>query len=86
MARGALHEDTAYGVVRDDRDLKIGNLVYRKALTALTPNDIDRVRNDELRKKLVAVREEALEPLERVVLRSTDESVAHCRSPRVPGR
>jgi CRISPR-associated endonuclease Csn1 len=56
---GALHEDTAYGIVRDEQERKVGNLVYRKALTALTTNDIDRVRDVEMRKKLLDVREKA---------------------------
>jgi CRISPR-associated endonuclease Csn1 len=56
---GALHEDTAYGLVRDDKEQKIGNLVYRKALTALTSKDIERVRDPDLAKKLLAVRDAA---------------------------
>lgn len=53
---GALHEDTAYGIVREDNERGIGNLVYRKALTALTPKDIERARDPDLRKKLLAMR------------------------------
>ncbi|WP_159732338.1 type II CRISPR RNA-guided endonuclease Cas9 [Methylosinus sp. Ce-a6] len=54
---GALHEDTAYGLVRDEAERQIGNLVYRKALTALTPKEIERVRDTDLRKKLLALRD-----------------------------
>jgi CRISPR-associated endonuclease Csn1 len=50
---GALHEDTAYGVLEEeekDRDGKPrGNLVYRKALAALTENEIERIRDLRLR-------------------------------------
>ena len=53
---GALHEETAYGLVQDESERQIGNLVYRKALSGLTSNDIDRVRDPALRKKLQAVR------------------------------
>lgn len=56
---GALHEDTAYGLVRDERERAIGNLVYRKTLTALTGNDVDRVRDPDLRQKLAAIRDAA---------------------------
>lgn len=52
----ALHEETAYGVVRNEREAaEIGNLVYRKPLTSLTPNDIDAVRDELLRRELQAL-------------------------------
>ncbi|PWB79279.1 MAG: type II CRISPR RNA-guided endonuclease Cas9, partial [Methylocystaceae bacterium] len=56
---GALHEDTAYGLVRDEKECKIGNLVYRKALITLTPKEIERVRDPDLRKKLLTLRDAA---------------------------
>jgi len=55
---GALHEDTAYGIVRNgDRD--IGNLVYRKALDALTLKEAERVRDPNLREAILNVRAES---------------------------
>lgn len=56
---GALHEDTAYGIVTDEAEKQIGNLVYRKSLGGLTENEIDRVRDPHLRKKLQTVRDGA---------------------------
>ncbi|MDP2354827.1 MAG: type II CRISPR RNA-guided endonuclease Cas9 [Beijerinckiaceae bacterium] len=59
---GALHEETAYGIVRNDEERKTGNLIYRKALTALTAKDIDRVRDPILRQQLIYVRERRPHP------------------------
>ena len=56
---GALHEDTAYGLVRNEDERAIGNLVYRKSLSGLTDKEIDRVRDPVLRGKLQAVRNSA---------------------------
>ncbi len=51
--QGKLHEDTAYGTVKqeefDEKGKSLGNLVYRKALAALTDNEIDRIRDRRLR-------------------------------------
>lgn len=53
---GALHEDTAYGFVRDQAEAKeIGNLVYRRPLADLKPNEIDSVRDVHLRQELQAL-------------------------------
>lgn len=50
---GALHEDTAYGLVKDEAEAaEIGNLVFRKPLVDLTANEIDSIRNPHLRKTL----------------------------------
>lgn len=50
---GALHEDTAYGLVKNPEEAAdIGNLVFRKPLADLTLNEIDRVRDPHLRKQL----------------------------------
>ncbi|MEQ1670969.1 MAG: type II CRISPR RNA-guided endonuclease Cas9, partial [Hyphomicrobium sp.] len=50
---GALHEDTAYGLVDNtDEAAVIGNLVYRKPLADLKPGEIDSVRDAHLRKQL----------------------------------
>jgi CRISPR-associated endonuclease Csn1 len=55
---GALHEDTAYGLVDPARG-EDGNLVYRKAIEDLTAPEIGRVRDLNLRARLVGVLEEA---------------------------
>ena len=53
---GALHEDTAYGLIEDKAEAKIiGNLVRRKPLVDLTVGEIDAVRDPVLRLKLRAV-------------------------------
>lgn len=49
---GALHEDTAYGLV-DPAGGEDGNLVYRKALDSLTAPEIGRVRDLNLRARLI---------------------------------
>lgn len=50
---GALHEDTAYGLVTNPLEADIiGNLVYRKPLADLKAGEIDRVRDAHLRKQL----------------------------------
>lgn len=48
---GALHEDTAYGLIRDPAEAKaLGNLVRRKPLVDLTANEVDAIRDMALRK------------------------------------
>lgn len=50
---GALHEETAYGIVRDEAEAAvIGNLVTRKPVTALSANEVDSVRDPVLRGEL----------------------------------
>jgi len=52
---GALHEDTAYGFIRTPKEAaEIGNLVRRKPLADLTPNEVDAVRDSVLRERLKA--------------------------------
>lgn len=47
---GPLHEDTAYGLVRDkDEAASIGNLVRRKPVADLTVKEIDAIRDPKLR-------------------------------------
>jgi CRISPR-associated endonuclease Csn1 len=55
--QGALHKKTAYGLVKNERERAIGNVVYRKALENLSENDIDRVRDVFLRTQLQRVRD-----------------------------
>lgn len=51
--QGALHEDTAYGLIRDPAEAKaIGNLVRRKPLVDLTPGEVDAVRDPLIRQAL----------------------------------
>lgn len=53
---GALHEETAYGLVSDESEAaQIGNLVYRKPISSLTASDIDSVRDEHLRQQLQAL-------------------------------
>lgn len=53
--QGALHEDTAYGIVTaPDEKAEIGNLVRRKPLVDLTPGEVDRIRDRALRGQVQA--------------------------------
>jgi len=53
---GALHEDTAYGLITNPAEAAIiGNLVTRKPLVDLTAGEIDSVRDPVLRAKLQAL-------------------------------
>ena len=54
---GALHNESNYGINNgSDRDL--GELITRKAIEALSPNEIDKVRDIDIRKKLIELRAE----------------------------
>jgi CRISPR-associated endonuclease Csn1 len=46
---GKLHDETAYGFVKNPNEEEGENLVYRKPLTNLTENEIDRIRDRRLR-------------------------------------
>lgn len=48
---GRLHEETAYGIVKDP-GREGGNAVARKPLESLSENEIDRIRDPDLREKL----------------------------------
>ena len=51
--QGRLHEDTAYGLVREQHLLDEGyNLVFRKPVTALTSGEVERIRDVTTREKL----------------------------------
>ncbi|MEQ8750294.1 MAG: hypothetical protein RIC52_11000, partial [Amphiplicatus sp.] len=58
---GKLHEDTYYGKVRDTpenaADLELGNVVRRKPVVDLKPNEIGKVRDLKLRAELAALLE-----------------------------
>jgi CRISPR-associated endonuclease Csn1 len=49
---GKLHEETAYGLIRDPAKEDGATLVYRKALTALNENEIGRIRDRALRDRV----------------------------------
>ena len=65
-AEGQLHEDTAYGAIRDSHDnrargeLDIGNVVRRKQITSLTEKEIGQVRDLRLRQQLQSVLEDVM--------------------------
>ena len=46
---GKLHDETAYGFVKNPDQEEGDNLVYRKPLTSLTESEIDRIRDRRLR-------------------------------------
>jgi CRISPR-associated endonuclease Csn1 len=47
---GALHEDTAYGVVKNEHEAKeIGSLVVRKLTASLSPKEVDAIRDPRIR-------------------------------------
>ncbi|MEO5337163.1 MAG: type II CRISPR RNA-guided endonuclease Cas9 [Magnetospirillum sp. WYHS-4] len=50
---GRLHEDTAYGLVRKPEDWDGCNLVRRKPLAGLSDKEIDRIRDKELRQRIL---------------------------------
>lgn len=65
---GRLHEDTAYGLVADPAAWDGCNLVYRKPLAGLTGNEIGRIRDKELRQRLLErVAAEGDKPLKQVL-------------------
>ncbi len=49
---GQLHEDTAYGIVRDPALWDGNNLVFRKPVTALSPGEVKRIRDPALRARV----------------------------------
>ncbi len=55
---GRLHEDTAYGLIRDVPEnlaaLTIGNVVVRKPVADLTAKEIGQVRDEAIRQELLA--------------------------------
>lgn len=59
ITSGALLEATAYGPVEEEIDGKRYNLVYRKPVRDLTAGDIERVRDEALRRELRDLREDA---------------------------
>jgi len=59
VTSGQLLQETAYGLVDEEIDGKRYNLVTRKAIDALTKNEIGRVRDAKLRTELRQVAEKA---------------------------
>lgn len=55
----ALHEDTAYGIVsRPAEAEKVGNLVFRKPIVDLTIGEVERIRDERLRREALAAIED----------------------------
>jgi CRISPR-associated endonuclease Csn1 len=50
--QGRLHEETAYGLIKNPEREDGATLTYRKAITDLNPNEIERVRDPKLREAL----------------------------------
>jgi CRISPR-associated endonuclease Csn1 len=50
---GKLHEETAYGIIADPEREGGAILVYRKRLSNLSPNEIERIRDPQLRAQLL---------------------------------
>jgi CRISPR-associated endonuclease Csn1 len=50
--QGRLHEETAYGLIKDPGRENGATLIYRKAIADLNPNEIERVRDPKLREAL----------------------------------
>ncbi|MEN9856224.1 MAG: hypothetical protein RLZZ157_1350, partial [Pseudomonadota bacterium] len=55
---GALHEETAYGLNVQEHEKALGNVVVRKRLDALTVKEVERVRDPNLRKVFVSLRDD----------------------------
>ena len=79
---GALHEDTAYGLVHNKGEAtEIGNLVFRKPLTDLTTGEIDRIRDPHLREEVRAATNDARHDKKRLAA-----ALARFSAERAPGR
>lgn len=52
---GKLHEETAYGLIRDPSKEDGATLVYRKPLVSLNENEVARIRDKALRERVMAV-------------------------------
>ena len=58
--QGALHEDSAYGIIQNHSATEKesgATLVYRKAMTSLTPGEIKRIRDIAIRNQLLQLTE-----------------------------
>lgn len=55
---GRLHEETAFGLVEEEIDGKVFNLVTRKNIAELTEKEINQVRDTRLREQLRKVRDD----------------------------
>jgi CRISPR-associated endonuclease Csn1 len=63
----ALHEDTAYGFVRNEDEADaIGNLVRRKPISDLTPGEVETIRDPHLRQQVQAAISHCLDASGRV--------------------
>jgi CRISPR-associated endonuclease Csn1 len=50
--QGRLHEDTAYGFVKKPEDWGGHNVVYRKSFADLNQNEVERIRDPDLRRQV----------------------------------
>lgn len=65
-AAGRLHEETAYGLVRDPSVEDGATLVYRKPFVDLNPNEIGRIRDRRLREEVLTLVEPLNEDKKRI--------------------
>ena len=64
-ASGRLHEENAYGIVRHPKNERGSTLVYRKPFKDLNANEIHRIRDDALRKRVLASVDHILRDIEK---------------------
>jgi CRISPR-associated endonuclease Csn1 len=79
---GKLHEETAYGIIRDPAREGGATLVYRKPFIELNANEIDRIRDKRLRARVL----EAIEPVKADRKRLKESLMAFAAAERQPLR
>jgi CRISPR-associated endonuclease Csn1 len=86
-AGGKLHEETAYGLIRDPSKEDGATLVYRKALAGLNENEVGRIRDRELRVKAAAaiasVRGNKVEIAKALAILGNETGIRHVRLTKV---
>ena len=86
---GKLHEETAYGLIRDPSKEDGATLVYRKALAGLNGNEIERIRDRALRAIVRAAVEPAngnkVEIAKALTALGDDTGIRHVRLTKVEG-
>lgn len=84
---GKLHEETAYGLVRDPAKEGGATLVYRKALVALNENEIGRIRDKALRARVqeatIAANESKVELAKALAAFAAEAGIRHVRLTKV---
>ncbi len=77
---GALHNDTAYGIVEGPDEKGVSTVVYRKNLDALKPKDICIIRDITLANKIRDYTEKSDQPFEHALKKFAEENNIHrCR-------